>query len=209
MFFDRTELAIAAHHLAFDIHHFRFYARLHKEGRLTAFGPAVHQAFLYSLLLHFRILLDFFYKEPLQDDCCVGHFRALPEFEAAFPPAMYIPPVGARDVSVNLNKRLAHMTATRWREKQPHMAYYTDSLKESKASSLRSKRHSLMTCAKVSMAGCTNLKRGTKAASKCSCLLYCAVSPSFCCNKLFTQIVRERVDEDKRQEVEGCGGDDR
>jgi hypothetical protein len=126
MSFDRAELTKAAYHLAFDIHHFRFYARLHNEGGLTAFGPAVHQAFLYSLLLHFRVLLDFFYKEPVQDDCWVGHFRVLPDFEAAFPPAIHTPPVGAREVSVNLNKRLAHMTATRWRDKQPHMSYYTN-----------------------------------------------------------------------------------
>jgi len=56
----------------------------------------------------------------------VGHFRVLPGFTAAFPPAIHIPPVGAREVSVNLNKRLAHMTATRWRERQPDMDYYTN-----------------------------------------------------------------------------------
>lgn len=126
MSFDRTELVKAAYHLAFDIHHFRFYARLLKEGRITAFGPAVHQAFLYSLLLHFRVLLDFFYREPVHDDCWVGHFKALPEFAAAFPSAIHAPPVGAREVSVNLNKRLAHMTATRWRERPPDMSYYTN-----------------------------------------------------------------------------------
>jgi hypothetical protein len=125
MSFDRSELTKAAYHLAFDIYHFRFYARLYKEGRLTAFGPAVQQAFLYSLLLHFRILLDFFYKEPVQDDCGVGHFRIFPEFDAAFPPGTRAP-VGVRQVSVNLNKRLAHITATRWREKPPSMTYYTD-----------------------------------------------------------------------------------
>jgi hypothetical protein len=49
----------------------------------------------------------------------------LPGFDAAFPPAIHTPPVGARNASVNLNKRLAHLTATRWREKQPSMDYYT------------------------------------------------------------------------------------
>jgi hypothetical protein len=125
MSFDRTELISAAYHLAFDVHHFRFYARLHKDSRLTTFGPAVHQAFLYSLLLHFRILLDFFYKPPRFDDCGIDHFRALPEFAGAFPPAIHVP-IGATEVSVNLNKRLAHLTATRWREPQPDMSYYTD-----------------------------------------------------------------------------------
>jgi hypothetical protein len=126
MSFDRAELTTAVHHLAFDIHHFRFYGRVLKEGRLTALHPAVSQAILYSLLLHFRVLLDFFYKKPKHDDCCVGHFRVLQAFTAAFPTSINTPPPSSEEVSANLNKRLAHMTATRWREDQPDMSYYTD-----------------------------------------------------------------------------------
>jgi hypothetical protein len=126
MSFDRSELIKAAYHLAFDIHHFRFYVRLFKDGRFFSFGPAVQQAVLYSLLLHFRVLLDFFYKKPVHDDCWVGHFRALADFDRAFPPTMHVPPTGATKVSVNLNKRLAHMTATRWRENPPAMDFYAN-----------------------------------------------------------------------------------
>jgi len=124
MTFDRSELVRAAPHVAFDIYHFRIYAKLYKE-LLSPFSP-VPQAIVYSLLLHFRVLLDFFYKNPVEDDCWVGHFRVLPGFEAAFPQAIHTPPPGARQVSINLNKRLAHLTATRWREKAPDMAYYSN-----------------------------------------------------------------------------------
>src|ERR1700682_5934308 len=104
---DRTELAKAAYHAAFDIHHFRFQARLLKEGRLTTFHPATSQSFLYSLLLHFRLLLDFFYRDPRGTIVGVCHFRMLPEFSAAFPPAIHVPPIWLDQARPNLNKRLA------------------------------------------------------------------------------------------------------
>jgi hypothetical protein len=47
----------------------------------------------------------------------------IPEFAAAFPPPI-TKPAGAETLSKNLNKRLAHLTATRWRERQPDMSFY-------------------------------------------------------------------------------------
>jgi hypothetical protein len=113
------ELKPAAKHIAFDMYHFRYYAGLYHR-------PSVHpfrQAVIYSLLLHFRVLLGFFYRSPTQDDdVWIGDFQALPEFAATFPEIVVRPET--RELSKNLNKRLAHFTATRWRERQPDMGYY-------------------------------------------------------------------------------------
>ena len=122
MVFEKDDLEQAAREIAFDMYHFRLYVQLQRDRKF--WKPTENQAIIYALLLHFRLLLDFFYKEPVQDDCCVGHFRHFKEFEAAFPPEIHEAPNGAREVGVNLNKRLAHFTATRWRELQPDMAYY-------------------------------------------------------------------------------------
>jgi hypothetical protein len=79
---------------------------------------------LYALLLHFRVLLDFFYRPPRLDDCSVRHFRVLPEFADAYPEQNERAPDGALSVSDHLNKRLAHITAERWRSAPPGMEYY-------------------------------------------------------------------------------------
>jgi hypothetical protein len=123
MSFTYEDLAKAVPHLAFDFFHFTFYSRRLKDGSLARCRPAVRQAVLYSLLLHFRVLWDFLYEPPIMDDCTVAHFRILPKFAAAFPTKI-TKPAGAETLSKNLNKRLAHLTATRWREPQPDMSFY-------------------------------------------------------------------------------------
>lgn len=125
MYFDKDELNKATFHIAFDAYHFRYYWRLLREGRSTQFGAAFHQALVYSLLVHFRILLHFFYGASVRDDdCWVGHFRVLPEFDAAFPKDIHAKPSWETEVRQNLNKRLAHFTATRWRDARPPLDYY-------------------------------------------------------------------------------------
>jgi hypothetical protein len=120
--FDREEFKQAVYHLAFDVHHFRLYFRLLEERRPTPGGHACYQAMLYSVLLHFRVLIDFFYRTPKHDDCCAVSFGVLPDFAAAFPkPEMS---KELRQVCQDLNKRLVHFTATRWRVRQPSMDYY-------------------------------------------------------------------------------------
>jgi hypothetical protein len=80
---------------------------------------------IYSLLLHLRVLVDFFFVAPKSDDCRVGHFRSLPAFEAAFPGKITVPSQEEiEELRLNLNKRLAHLTATRWREARPPRDYY-------------------------------------------------------------------------------------
>lgn len=124
MNFDRDELKQAVKDLAFDAHHFRCYVRLHREGRLSTCSPAVAQAVRYSLLLHMRVLLNFFSGPPKQDDCWVGHFTIFSGVEKEFNLGVLTPTDDARMVGMNLNKRLAHFTATRWREQAPAMDFY-------------------------------------------------------------------------------------
>lgn len=112
--------------LAFEACHFRSYLRMYRDGRGS-------QATNYTLLLHLRVLIDFFYKLPLLDDCWVGHFRYfLPEFtvkfEAGVARSKCLESGEVRPVGRHLDKRLAHLTATRWREQQPAMHYYEEYL---------------------------------------------------------------------------------
>ncbi len=108
-------------HLAFDMFHFRLYAKRYPRYQSNAEHRACYQAMIYSLLLHFRILLHFFYGTPKNDDCCAEHFRMLPGFEAAFPTSIHSRPPWEKRMVFQLNKRLAHFTATRWRENQPSL----------------------------------------------------------------------------------------
>src|SRR5260370_25832012 len=104
--------------------HFRIYVHRYGQYMHSKEHRACYQAMIYSLLLHFRLLLHFFYGSPRGDDCCAKHFRILPGFEVAFPPSIHERPIWEEDLRKHLNKRLAHFTATRWTENQPPMNYY-------------------------------------------------------------------------------------
>jgi hypothetical protein len=114
-----NDLEEALKHLAFDVHHFRAYARLHREGSLSACSPLIAQGVRYSLLLHFRLLLGFFNTKPWRDDRWVGHFRQFPGIEESFKSGPLTPNPKLQDVATQLHKRLAHLTATRWEQQQP------------------------------------------------------------------------------------------
>lgn len=123
--FSRNELKDALGHLAFDVHHFRCYSLMFREGYVFSFPPTISQAVGYALLIHLRLLLNFFYDRPRQDDCAAEHFGVLPGFAENYRPRVSSPsPEEARALSVSLNKRLAHFTATRWKENAPSMDYY-------------------------------------------------------------------------------------
>jgi len=130
MKFTETDLRLAVNHLAFDMFHFRLYAERYSKYESNTEHRACYQAMIYSLLLHFRVLLHFFYGTPRNDDCCAEHFRILSGFELAFPPSIHARPLWEEEVRVHLNKRLAHFTATRWTENQPPMNYYVARFKE-------------------------------------------------------------------------------
>ena len=67
-----SELPIAVKHLAFDLFYFGLYRSLIKDFMFVLTNPAASQAITYALLLHFRVILDFFYTtQPIKDDCCV------------------------------------------------------------------------------------------------------------------------------------------
>src|SRR2546422_1698283 len=124
MQFTETDLRLAVYHLAFDMFHFRLYAESYPKYQWKTEHKVCFQAMIYSLLLHFRVLLHFFYGTPWNDDCCAEHFRVLPGFEVAFPPSMHARPLWEEEVRIHLSKRLAHFTATRWTENQPSMNYF-------------------------------------------------------------------------------------
>ena len=123
--FSRDELTEALAHLAFDVHHFRCYALMFREGHIFTCPPTISQAVGYALLIHLRLLVNFFCDRPRHDDCAAEHFGVLPGFTEAYQPKVLSPsPDEARSLSVNLNKRLAHFTATRWEVDALPMRYY-------------------------------------------------------------------------------------
>jgi hypothetical protein len=87
--FSRPELINAVGDVAFETQHFRCFSTLKDDPKLRAFSAAASQAVGYSLLIHLRVLMDFFFA-----------------------------------VIVLLNKRLAHMTATRWEDPPKSWDYY-------------------------------------------------------------------------------------
>jgi hypothetical protein len=124
-----SELWQAMPHLAFEFHHFCLYGHQiqFQKDHPSAFLEEGHlQAIHYAFLLHFRAILDFFFAhEPLPDDLRVQDFEAIPAFlPSDSEPPWNTQPVWCKDLRVNLNKRLAHITARRWREEAPEMPYY-------------------------------------------------------------------------------------
>jgi hypothetical protein len=115
------DLTKAAETICFEMFHLRYYADLYTKtkgkGRRfrTVYGERIGQAFEYSLLLHLRVLLDFFFKEPKGDDVGVSDFDALPGFDQAFPATLRKASNGVWTVSNHLNKRLAHFCEFRWK----------------------------------------------------------------------------------------------
>ncbi len=121
-----NELIQAAEQIAFEIQHFRCYSALKSNNDLSALCPAASQAVGYALLLHLRILIEFFFSEPEQDDCHVVHFRVIVGFTDAFPSAIHERTTRTDEVVKYLNKLLAHFSATRWEEHRPAWDYYDE-----------------------------------------------------------------------------------
>lgn len=110
-------------HLAFEFYHFGAYRNLlNVASRFGACRSVVDQAARYALLLHFRILIDFFFRSPKDDDVAVPHFLVLGGFADK-----YRPPEKIRNIEElrgHLNKLLAHFTERRWKDPRPDMSYY-------------------------------------------------------------------------------------
>lgn len=133
MTFSEEKLKEAANRAAFEMYYFRYYAHLYREDPqqkdLTkAFGAVVRGAVENSLLLHLRILLEFFYTDPGppkrdHNDCWVGHFIELDAFRAGFPKPPDKSPWYA-ELKRTLDKWLVHFTASRWEDVHREMDYY-------------------------------------------------------------------------------------
>lgn len=124
MQFNEDQLKDAVREFAFDVQHFRCYVKMHRSGMLNG-HPSVAQAVRYSLLLHLRVVLDFFYGPTRQDGVGVGHFRkTFPAFGTRFRKIKVPKPADAERIRMNLHKRLAHLTSTRWEVRAPAMNYY-------------------------------------------------------------------------------------
>jgi hypothetical protein len=123
MTFTPEDLEKAVKELAFDVYHFRCYRRVYGPWSREHSEITAAQAALSSLLLHFRVLLGFFYKRPKDDDCVVWHFKTFPEFAERFPPDLH-EWSEVKYLLQHLDKRLAHFTETRWKEEPPPMNYY-------------------------------------------------------------------------------------
>jgi hypothetical protein len=122
--FSVDELKKPVEHLAFETQHFRCYSKLYKSADPSRLSDAATQAVQYALLLHLRLLIDFFYGEAKQDDCHVDHFNILDGFEATFPASLRPHSAQIKKLSLDLNKLLAHLTATRWEKNRPPMNDY-------------------------------------------------------------------------------------
>lgn len=111
--------------LAFEVQQFRCYVSMHRNGSLDG-HPTAGQAVRYALLIHMRVLLDFFFGSTRDDGVGVRHFRRmLPEFAATFPKKIQTPSrTDVEDVRKNLHKRLAHITTFRFEVPTKPMDYY-------------------------------------------------------------------------------------
>jgi hypothetical protein len=127
------DLSEAAFTISFEMFHLRYYVATYnntpeKRRFRAAFGERIGQAYEYSLLLHLRVLLDFFYRKPKQDqdDVWVGHFEELQGFSTKYPATLYNGPPDSHEVRRHLNKWLAHFTDARWKLRNEHwgMARY-------------------------------------------------------------------------------------
>jgi hypothetical protein len=98
--FNDNELKEAVKHLAFDVYHFRAYVRLCRDRSLWMCAPILVQAVLYALLLHMRILLNFFGARPKHDDIGVGHFLRYPRIKMTFASGLLTPTDRARDAVI-------------------------------------------------------------------------------------------------------------
>jgi hypothetical protein len=125
--FEGNELKDAVRHIAFETQHFRSYSKVRRDNpELSLSHPTASQAMGYALLLHLRVLIDFFYKPPADDDCHAASFRTVAGFEYQFPASIHTQTPHSIEVSNALNKLLAHFTATRWEKDRPPWKFYDE-----------------------------------------------------------------------------------
>jgi hypothetical protein len=115
------ELRESIPHLAFEFYHFQLFAR--RDFQPFFLDRSCSQAFGYAFLIHLRTLLEFFYTtKGRPDDLLAADFRTV--FQR-FPEVQGPTDWNVKEVKDELGKRLAHLTAHRWRRKiRPEMDFY-------------------------------------------------------------------------------------
>ena len=124
--------------LAFEVYQFRNCQRLGQivgpYGREAS--PPLSQVVNYTLLLHFRILLEFLYSKPKKDDIRAGYFKIVAGVDrqrlTEIPESPKWNLVKRNDLTLqeHLNKRLARLTPSRIKSVRPDMDYYRDHFAE-------------------------------------------------------------------------------
>jgi hypothetical protein len=124
----KEDIEQSIQHVAFEFYHFEFCRRIVElaiNGQRPVSPPVLYQAIGYQFLIHFRSLLDFFYKESGEpDDLTANDFVLLPGFLASFGKPSDNRPAWLQAVRTHLNKRLAHITSPRWKEPAMDMNGY-------------------------------------------------------------------------------------
>lgn len=109
-----SDLRPTLDNLAFEFYHLRLYRQLLRRG---IENQAYRQATLYALLVHARIIRDFFYAAPKFEDVAFDHFSC--HFKEGVETERALDASHAKQMKDQLDKRLAHLTSARWRNGPP------------------------------------------------------------------------------------------
>jgi hypothetical protein len=112
--------------LGFEIFHYQIHRQLVRTNPFLPqlYDDAVEQAIMYALLLHFRLLIDFFYlPQAKQDDIVAQNFIALPGFDKSVLRKLR-KPTWLEGMRAELSKRLAHLSEARLDDHAPGFDYY-------------------------------------------------------------------------------------
>lgn len=121
--YTKQDLHPALDALAFEFFHYRLFRSLLEEH--GSIDQVQKQATLYALLIHLRLIVDFFHKRPQEDDLALEHFQSLvTDFKASFQHSSTFTQAEVDRVGNELNKRLAHITATRWDKPRTDFEFY-------------------------------------------------------------------------------------
>jgi len=121
MSFELHEAENVVEELAFEFFHFRLFRSMIRSRQ----PQGQSQAVLYAFLVHLRIILDFFYMSPKQDDIGIQHVEALlPSFKNRMANPNSLSAHDAKTLKDALNKKLVHLTGARWRMKNNDFDFY-------------------------------------------------------------------------------------
>lgn len=113
----KSELSEGVAEIAFEFTFFRQYRSAYEKYKVGDLSVQ-RQATTNALLLTTRLVLGFFCDKPKSDDISIQHFlNFLPAFKQKFNRKVIAQLDLTEDIVVHLHKRLAHLTATRWRQK--------------------------------------------------------------------------------------------